>query len=270
MVKTGFSLNYAFVFLVIVIGAFAVLFAAIPSDFFANQEAFSGTIQDDPAVRQEFQALDLLLYDAFGNDSMYAFQYSSIEDGPSPPDWETQVADRYLEVWWGYDIDAGMAESFEIRDTQKNNFLGLFEYYSYLEKCELTIEGVSYGNSFTFHELTPDFDGETQITIQAVGQYIQANIILKANDTETLYDSWYNRRLHYSVNYEIDFEAMKPSAFTLIGQLLTFQAPDLGIPEPAGSLLSYLLGLGMWIAIALIAFALITSVIPTISGWVSG
>lgn len=270
MVKTGFSLNYAFVFLVILIGAFAVLFAAIPSDFFNNQEEFTGVIQDDPAVRSRFQALDLLLYESFGNDSMYAFEYSSIDDGPDPPDWETQVADRYLEVWWGYDPTAGFAETLEVRDTVKNNFLGLYEYFTWVDKATLSVEGVSYGEGFTYAELTADFNSETEIVIQAHGDFIDANIILKGNASETVAQSWYNRNLHYSINYEIDFEAMKPSAWTLIGQLLTFQAPDLGIPDPAGSIFSYLLGLGMWIVIAIIAFALVTSVIPTISGWVSG
>lgn len=60
---------------------------------------------------------------------------------------------------------------------------------------------------------------------------------------------------------------MKPSAWTLLAQILTFQSPDLGIPGIGGTILSYILGAGIWASIVLLIFAAVTSVIPTISGW---
>ena len=93
-------------------------------------------------------------------------------------------------------------------------------------------------------------------------------IILKGNGTDTLGDSWDAGVLDYSLNYEIDFEAMKPSAFLLIGQLLTFNNPDFGIPGLFGEIVGYAVSLGIWALIIIISYTVITKLIPTIQGGV--
>ena len=248
---------------------FAVLYAAMPTDFFVNQAEYSLRYQEQAEIREEFNALDLTVFSSFGNDTM-ALGYTSYEDGPSPPNWDSGITDRYLEVWYAEESIpevGGNFNAFEIRDTEKRNFLGI-EYPYMLERCGLTVEGEYIGIYLTENFVEIYGIGEN-MTLTASGTYLRASIILKANGTYTsVYESWQNNVLDYSISWEIDFEAMKPSVWLLLGQLLTFQNPDFGIPGLFGEIISYILALGIWAAIILITYTIVTKLIPTIQGGV--
>lgn len=243
-----------------------VLYGLMPTNFFLNQAEYSITYQYSQQIAEEFSALDLTVYSSFGNDTM-ALGYTSYEDAPNPPQWETAIVDRYLEVWYDYESIpevGGSFKAFEVRDTEKRSFI--VEYPYMLERCGLYIEG-EYVGIFLTENYVETYGQSKNVTVTAQGTYLRASILLKANGTySSVYESWLNDVLDYSITYEIDFEAMKPSAFMLIGQLLTFQNPDFGLPDILENTIGYALSLGIWLVIALIAYTIITKLIPTIQG----
>lgn len=243
-----------------------MLYASFPSDFFVNQEEYSLSYQSQVEIQEEFNALDLTTYSSFANDTMN-FGYTSIEDAPDPPQWETAVSNRYVEVWWGSESIEGVGgnfDAFEIRDTEQRDFLGI-QYFVMLERADLIVDGEHFPYFFTRDNLE-DYEDLYNLTIVAEADFIRASIILKANGTDTLGESWDNDILIYSLSWEIDFDAMKPSVWLLLGQLLTFQSPDFGIPGVFGEIITYALSLVIWAVIILISYTVITKLIPTIQG----
>ena len=262
----AFSLNHAFIFIIVMFSVFGVLYGAMNIEFF-SPTGFSGVNEVESIIVEEFKAMDMVVYSSQGSDNM-TLGYTSITDGPSPPNWNTTIENRYLEVWWDnyYVPDVGtVGVVFQIRDTERRSFLGI-PYYVAVELLDITIEGEHIGPYFLRSHLLP-YGGFTQVKIEAKGTYLKASIILKANGTDTLIQSWDNNVLEYVISYEIDFNAMKPSTWQLVGRLLTFQEIDLGLPGELNRILCYIIGVGVSVCVALLILALVTSVIPLISGW---
>ena len=98
-------------------------------------------------------------------------------------------------------------------------------------------------------------------------EHLTMNFVVHTyNSSWTLSESWDNGYLTVLASYEIDFDAMKPSAFTLIGQLITFKNPDFGLPGILGEIFNYSFGVAFWIIIAIIIYTLVTRLVPTIQG----
>lgn len=238
----------------------------MPTDFFVNQPEYSALYQENAEIEAEFNALDLTTYSSFGNDTA-EYEYSSYEDAPDAPQWQTQVAGRIIEVWWGPIPYIGTTPSFEVRDTEIRNFLG-YEYPVMLERANLIINGeaLEAGSLNTYTMEAIGIEDNYNATIEVQASYIRTSLIIRANDTMTLGESFTAGVLQYSISYEIDFDAMKPSAWLLIGQLLTFQNPDFGLPDELENIIGYGISLGIYIVVALIAYTIITKLIPTIQG----
>ena len=251
------------------IGCFTVLYAAMPSDLFLNQPEYQ-VVTQEREVMERFEATDLAVYSSAGQDTML-FEYSSIVDAPDPPQWETQLERRFLEVWWGAEEipDVGyIGDMFEVRDTEEREFI--ITYYVRLEWCYLRIIEeddtiTDVGNFFSRDVLAP-YGALNNISLTATGEYLSASIILRAETGHTLIQDWDAGTLAYDITYELDFAAMKPNAFMLIASLLSFQAPEFGIPGLFGEIISYVFGLAIWAVIAIVAYTIITKLIPTIQG----
>lgn len=238
----------------------------MPTDYFLNQSGIGNPNLVNQEVRDRFEATDLAVYSSFATDTA-VYTYSSISDGPSPPNWVTSISNRYLEIWWAPETIQGpdifLGKTLEVRDTEKRSFIT--DYYVMLDMCKLTVEGQQVG-VYLVNSTVATYGQGQNMTVTAKGSYLSASVIFRANGTDTVYEGWAAGTLQYDISFEISFDAMKPSAWMLIGQLVTFQAPDFGIPGLFGDILSYALGLGFWIAIALIAYTIITKLIPTIQG----
>ena len=123
-------------------------------------------------------------------------------------------------------------------------------------------EGVVYWSHLELLEIN---DNASQF--EAYCEHVTINfVVLNTGDYADLETSFANGDLSVLTSYDINFEAMQPSAFTLLSQLITFQNPDFGIENDFGDLIEYGMGLGFWICFALLAFTLITRMIPTIQG----
>ena len=275
----GFSLNHAFVFLVVFVSVFAILYTGINTEFFVNQPAFELEYKNAIVLKESFEANDLILYSLSGFDNM-TYAYSSLYDHPSFPQFNVSAIDRYLEVWWSAG-DYGVPQ-IQIRDVSRTWWGG----WGYTEKCvwktvdniPLLSNGVPrdfiseetgeyLGTPYVYTDLSDNWNGEASI-FYASSSRIQVSIMfLPTNSSKTITEAWNDDEISYVLSYEINFDAMKPDAWSLVTQLVTFQTVDLGMPEEPNTIFSYLIGVAIWAVTALLIFALITSVIPTISGW---
>lgn len=261
------DLNHAFVTIVVVLSMFAVLYAAMPTDYFLYQGEYQTNIVNKE-VEERFEATDLVVYSSFANDTM-VFDYSSLNDAPDAPQWTTALTDRYLEVWWGdeYIPDASITlpKTFEMRDTEKRNFI--IDYYVMLEWCDLIFENGTNAGAFLMQDMLGDYGDAQNMTLQAKGSYLSASIILRGNGTSTIDEAWTDGTMAYDITYEIDFEAMKPNAFMLVAKLLTFNSPEFGLPDNFfGEIITYGISITIWIIIAIIAYTVVTKLIPTVQG----
>jgi hypothetical protein len=100
------------------------------------------------------------------------------------------------------------------------------------------------------------------------GVVTQNFVVMNPGNYSSLEDAWDNGYLHVLSSYEIDFDSMKPNAFTLITQLVTFQDPDFGLPGMLGDIIGYGMSLAFWIIILLLIYTIVTGLIPTIRGGV--
>lgn len=277
----AFSLNHAFIFLVVVLSVFAALYGLMDTEFFTNQGTFTLEYREAIDVRESFQSSDLELYSMTGLDNM-TYTYSSLYDHPSAPQFNVSGIDRYAEVWWS--VGDYYIPAIQIRDVAPTWWGG----YGDIKKCTWkTVDGVPIthgvhglsfiseaegtylGTDYNYTDLTDNWDPETGTSQFYAQTYnFQVSIMfMPTNTSQTIREAWNSGEISYVMSYELDFDAMKPDAWSLVAQLVSFQTVDLGIDGDAGTFFSYALSVAFWAAVAILIFALVTSVVPTISGW---
>jgi hypothetical protein len=271
---SGFSLNYAFVLMMVTLGIFAALIAAMPGELIAKQPEYTGPTTQNKEVVAAFSAYDITVYKytwvfnittntmqsqplnysgtnfiEFHWDKMYTSMF--FEHEPIGITVRHAYQDYFLWI-----IPTGLGYHFlDLTDPSKSNAqltpfpdVGLLKYF--LRKENLL--ALQQGNGSYF---------------EVACEHFKANFLVSStSNSSSLAQSWDAGQLHVLSSYEIDFDAMKPSAWQLMAQLVTFKKPDLGIPGDAGSLLSYMLGIGFWITIALLIYTLVTRILPWIRG----
>lgn len=127
-------------------------------------------------------------------------------------------------------------------------------------------EGTADGFMNLEQLLSLSTNGQSAFFVVSDGQVTTNYVFMAINDTYTLEESWDLGELRVLSSYELDFDAMKPNAFWLMAQLITFQNPDFGLPDVLGQLVSYAIGLAFWFIIALLLYTVVTKLIPTIQG----
>jgi len=235
----------------------------MPTEFFLNQAEYDITYQQPPEIVEEFSALGLARYSSFANDTMN-FPYGSFYDAPDPPQWNTTIPNRFLDVSWKYfDFLGPSLKMVAFRDLERYWVLG-FEGFNIKEWLNVNYEGQSLGPILrtTVEEYFPD---EQNVTLMVSGNFISADIILYTDEANLL-DGWDADVLSYSINWEIDFDAMKPDVWTLVAQLISFQNPDFGLPDEINNVVSASFTMGLMIVIAILIYTLVTRLIPTLQG----
>lgn len=262
------SILFVFVF----IGMFAVLFAAIPGDFFAAQsdyiESSSGM---DKEVAEQLTLVNLTVYDVGGQDNM-TYEYSSLEDSPSPPSWLiTGTTDDFLEVWWGNDPMFG--KSIQLRHATRNHIP--WEWYGYHMLDMSFANGTETPLHAGFYplekqEIEAGWDSEKNVSAfygECVHTYSSiAFTIHNTTRDATIGEAWDNNEIDYVLSYEKNWNATNINAMTLLGQLLTFQNPNLGVPGFMGTVMNYSIAFPFWVITAVAIIKLIQSILPFIKG----
>lgn len=249
---------YVFTFL----GVFTLLFSAIDTEFF--QASYSATVGSTPTIANTFNLNNVTLYDSTGNDTMI-YPYSSLSDHWTGDEQYNAglPSTEYLEVWWGTEVPA-FGRYLEYRHVathwwgnslvDRGNFRGVetgTEYTYALTKQDVIDEEVNNSSAFS-----------------GACDHVLASIIIEFNETAypDIGVAWDSGDLDYSLSYEFNYNSSQLSAFTILGQLLTFETPSLGIDGTGGIVLSGLIAVPFMIMVILLILLLVQSLIPFIKG----
>lgn len=257
------------IFLFVAIGIFAILFGSIPTGFF--KASFSSSLGVDKEIAERFALSNITMYGNTGNDTMN-YQYTSYNDGK----WKAGLpSGHYLEVIWG---DTGeyifpYGKSLELRHIKENLF-----WVDLIHRLELTpsvyvgeysIEVAKTHYIYSPAQLEETWSNEANGSVWfAECGHIQTSIIFEYDQAtyDNITHAWNSGVLGYTLSYEVDWNATGISALTVVGQLLTFQNPDLGIEGEGGMIFNAFVAFPFWIVTAILIIKLVQSIIPFISG----
>jgi len=245
------------IYLFVVVGVFAVLFASIPGAFF--EAAFRSSMGVDKDVAEYFDLANVTLYGNAGNDNM-TWEYSSYHDHPSAPQFPAGLpSGHYLEVWWGYDL----IQVLEFRLISEGWWLNILDRLRFRNE-----EGAQLGIRLYDADLENAWDSEINGSVFYATGRLSTSAIFGYNQTKysSITEAWNNYEISYVLSYDVDWNATQVSAFTVLGQLLTFQNPDLGITGQGGAMLNLLIAIPFWAMTAILIILLVQSVIPFIKG----
>lgn len=247
-------------FIVIFILVFGILVAWVP-DYFSL-----GIETQDTEAQDEINAADLILYSNSGSDTM-TYEYSSLTDHPDAPQFNSTFPEgEYLEVWWGISSipDVGpIGKNIELRHS-KDWFWG-FQMISNL--VFYFANGSTAGIYINKDLLEQAWTSETNSSIfYATGDGVSVSIIFKPSTDVSIGESWDNDELYYGLSYEWNPDATGFNVLALITKLLTFHGLGVGVPGILGNFIDVVLSTLFYIAICIIAYIIITSVIPLVPG----
>lgn len=252
------NLNKMFVFIFVFFITFAVFLSTMPPEFLLL--GVGADVQDKEA-EEYFTAQDVLMYnytlsfnltsggtETFGyglpGDQLIAFEWINLGPPQNHMLWFSHLVAN-LWGWWYNQHDLLILEPYRSLVSS-----------DHITKADLLILWNEDRNA-SYAEW-----GCSHISVKL--------FILPYNSSWTLSESWDNGYLKFMSSYEVDWSETGASMWHIMLQLLTFQNPDLGIPGIGGLILSAGVGGALWASVALLVFALITSVIPFVSGWGEG
>lgn len=244
------------------IGIFALLFAALPSDYMAV--SFESTLGAEKRVADYYDLQNVTLYANAGQDNM-TYPYSSLNDHPGAPQFSAGLpTGQYLEVWWSF-YPFG-SHFLEFRHVEQ-----WFFGWRVIARLNFQTENKT---SVPYQRINAqicddNYNPERNASLfYASGSALTLSCFFMYN--QSLYadigTAWNNGDIDYMLSYDVDWNATSVSALTILGQLLTFQAPALGITGVGGALISGTIAFPFWICTAILIIKLVQSVIPFIKG----
>jgi hypothetical protein len=253
------------IFVFVVLGMFGVLMASRPAAF---QDLSYAPSYIQKQVTDKFDIADIAVYDNVAKDDI-GFPYDSLYDAPSAPQWNMSLpTGQYLEVlWYSNYLPYGYQDVLEFRHVYKTWWWLLWSW-TYHDLDIYTADNVWLGETVTRQQVIDNWDSEKNATIFYLKcTHIDTTIMfVPTNHTKTIAEAWDAGELSYYMTYEVNFDSMGPSAWTIVGQLIGFQSPDLGIPGIFGNIVNMSISFGIWAMIAYSVYKLITGLIPFLSG----
>ena len=261
-------LSKAILFSFAFLGMFSLLFVAIPSSFYANQAWAGGSyFRTDQQVASFFNAHNISVYaSSFAHNLTYP-EHVTVSGG--------LPAGNQLEVTWETPSPAmhtrppypPYSPFLWISHETQHWFLGLFSWWTY-DLLSFTTKGaISRGTLIDKATLVSDFDATMNGTYYSArcNDGIQVNI-LYTSPNATIGDGWDYGHLAFLMSYELNATATSVNMFTLFSQVMTFQAPNLGVPGWFGSLLNSVVAIPIWAITLFLVYKLITGIAPWLSG----
>jgi len=238
---------------------FAALLAYMPADF--RILGIEADVQDKEVV-DFFNAQNVTMYNntlsvnlTYGESQQFSF---GLPEG------------QELEFWWDYYVAWPNQDFFQLRHLT-DDLWGWWWGWHLLTLTEpfWSRTSLKSGIGLTKQGVLELFDEDKNYTYceWSCSHSKVKLFILTANQSWTLAESWDNGKLKLFTSYNIDWTATGTSMWGVMGELLAFQNPALGIPGIGGEILAKGFGGGLWACIAILFYALITSVIPFVSGW---
>lgn len=258
-----------FVFVCCVIGVFALLMALIPSEFITAAYYYNPSYRD-LEVEETLNANDLLVYDQSGSDNM-TYDYTSLEDAPTAPDWEAGLPDgQFLEIGWGLTFDFEGIQCIKARQRTRAGWYPVLWWWSTLDDLKFYSQNGTSLGLFIYKTTLEDYFSTTTngSAFYAKGSQISTSMVVgRYNESQTIGQNWDDGHLDYFLSYDVNFTASGISAWNLVTQLLMFQSPNLGFEGFIGDLFNALIAIPMFCMIAYIVAKIVIGLIPFLSGW---
>lgn len=264
-------LSKALVFVFTTFGVFAVLMGFMTPQFIT--ETFNPSYVD-PQVRQTFEAADVMVYDNLGADNM-TYQYSSLNppdlDGDgNDADWSAGLpSGQYFEVWWSEVAGFWGVRSLEMRHTTKVWYGWAFVnlQIKYLNGSWIGISPGSYSIRINKAILENGWSAETNCSgFYASGPVTVSILFMPTDQSKTIGQAWDDGHISYMFSYEVNWNSTGLNAWNIVGQILSFQIPNLGVPGIAGTIIGLIISFPYYSLIAYIVYKLIAGLIPFLSG----
>jgi hypothetical protein len=256
-------LSKAILFSFCFLGMFALLFAAVPLEFRAHQQAWSPTyFATDEEVAAFFNAHNITLYSSSSAGALNYPEAVEVQAGLPPG--------QNLRIWWEdheiYEYGGLMFKSLGISYQTQHYFLGVWQYWTH-EDLHYLKNGVNRGDYIVKDVLVNDFETSLNGTYYDArcNSGIQVSILYTGNET-TIGESWDANKLNFMISYELNATASAINMFTLLGEILTFQAPSLGISGWLGYLFNQIIAIPIYALSGYLIYKLITGIAPFLSG----
>jgi hypothetical protein len=254
---------------------FGLLFSFIPGQFWGTAGP-QGTIQG-ANFPTSFKVQDILQFNSTINNTQADFPYEEIYDIGLPSgqmlsvQWSTlgasldapdgkllrlkHLTDNFLGYWWGqHDLDVYSSNG-TLLDKKLFSTAGQAgTYYSGVDRSDIIAAWDSSKNMSEFVFICPEGTINTLVSIKP------------SLPNMTIAQSWDAGVIYYTFGYAIDWSKVGYNAFTILGKLLSFQAPDLGIGGVGGTILGQMVAFMIWPMIAYIVYKIVMGVIPWVSG----
>lgn len=245
-------LIFSFCFL----GVFGLIMATMPTEF-ASQAWNAGYIEKEAA--EYFSMANVTQYQNVLNFNI-SYPGSKQYDFGLP-------SGQKIEFWWDQKLmgTAGWQKVFQVRHLT-DQFWGYWYGWHALE-----FDRVYFSTDKTIlfkGDLEHFWDDSINASLfWCECDHIRTNVLfIPYNSSWTIGESWDNDELKVVTSYEMDWNATGLSSWTILGQLLTFQSPNLGIGGIGGTILNTLIALPVWVSIAICVIKLVQSMIPFIKG----
>lgn len=240
---------------------FAILMQTMPAEFYYA----ASYPESDQQIIKTFTLANVTIYNSLGTDNM-THPYSSLEDGPDPPDWEViEMPDHYLEVWWS---EIWGDRILELRHA----WLAYGGYYYNWEILKISyVNGTrvrwgGYVDMIRKQELLAAWDTSKNYSIFNIGGAITSNILLTPMPGKTIGEGWDDGDLGYSVTYEWNANATAFNIFNIVGGLFTFNAIDLHIGGIGGTIMNACFNIPLTAALYFVIIKITLAIIPFIPG----
>lgn len=261
------------------VGLFSVVILAIPAQFFEHQAEIESSVGIAPEVAEQLSLANLTVYSTGGTDNMI-YDYTSLDDAPGAPQYLlTGTTDDFIEIWWGNLVPQG--KSLQIRHTIRKTIpWTYFEphsmelYFSDWTQTEMTsVETYYHFIDETELQYAQDhFDGNVS-AFYAKDSTASVSIIFKIHNgtrDATITEAWNNNEVDYALSYDRNWNATSMNGASLLGQLISFSNPDLGVPGLPGIVLNVMIGIPLMVMVILAIIIIVQSVIPFIKGLSEG
>lgn len=253
------------VFIFSFIGIFAILYAGINTEFYAYQGSYTASAGMDKETAQRFDLANVTIYSNSGNDNM-TYEYSSYYDGPGAPVWQMGLPDgQYFEVWWSSQQFArGYVKTLEFRHTTEV-WWGL----DHIAMEIYTANGTKIGQFINdYWPIQNYYDANVNASVFQTKTPVATSILVGFNQTKyaNIAAAWTAGELNYVLSYEFNQNATMMSIWGLMGALLTFNSPALGLTGFTGTLINAMVAIPFWVMTIILIVKLVFAIIPFVKG----
>jgi len=250
-------------FTLVVVGTFGILMTSMDARFIEAQ-TWAGSYQSDKEAATFFSTHNMsaqaytqfTLLEGYGNSHSETFNLPNGHE---------------IEFWWAVD-DIGPLPDIrllEVRHTWPGPFgfgrshENLKVIYPYSDDVELEEWGLQRQDLVNLWEM---YFPNASYCEWAYGGYGTKTFISPNATGNSIGESWDLGNVTMTVGFSYNWTEAHYDVFTILGQMLSFSAPSVGVPGEIGIIMDFFVSFPLWILIIIALLMLLQSIIPTIRG----